>query len=278
MVGARTHQGDLLELGAVLRSSFKWITINPFLVEVRYHGVLVKEVLVLKPGTIGVLVSGQCVLCCPPLETAVPVLVWFGGGSYAPCVRGRLGVVVREGEVWLEEEERMAWCQGTGEVGEQVLVWGWGGRQGEDETVRGVVVRVVGGEVSQGSRASSVFPSDEEEDHLDEHEDQWAEVYFNSLIWRLEREDESLLDEKRLKNIWQKLFEETGEEVREPDDVEELGHVLPVLPEKEKRVSLPASVDEKEEDVRNEEEEDDRIGDPHMDSGFGDSLPGFGTN
>ena len=278
VVGARTHQGDLLQLGAVLRSSLTWIPIDPFLVEVRYHGVRVKDVLVLKPGSIGVLVSGQCVLCCPPLETVVPALVWFGGGSYAPCVRGRQGVVVGEGEVWLEEEERMAWCQGTGEVGEQVLVWGGGGRQEEDETVRGVVIRVVGGEVSQGSRASNVFLSDEKEGHLDEQEDKWAEFYFNSLIWRLEREEGSLLDEEILKNIWQKLFEETGEEEREPDIVDELGHVLPVLPEKKETVSLPASVDEKDEDVSNQDEEDDRTGDSLMDSGFGDSLPGLGTN
>ena len=123
-------------------------------------------------------------------------------------------------EVWLEEEERRAWCQGTREAGE--LVWGWGGRQEEDEAGRGVAVRVER-EVNGGSSASDISLSDDEEERLNEQEDHWAEVYFNSLIWRLERVEDSLLYEEKLENIWHKLFEDAGEEEREQENAEELG-------------------------------------------------------
>ena len=112
---ARTPD-SLLQLGAVVGEDWVWGSLDPWHIPVYCGGQRLREVLSVRTGAIGTLVSQQCVLCLPSDSVFLhPALLWFGWGSHAPCVRAAPGTVVGEGVVWLEEDRR-AWCEGVGEV------------------------------------------------------------------------------------------------------------------------------------------------------------------
>jgi hypothetical protein len=261
VVVASVAGDNTVEVGAVVGGAWRWAAIDPFLVSVYCEGRRIKDAGGLKAGAIGVLVSGRCLACRP--GTLQPVLFWLGSGSHAPCVRGAPGRVVAAGEVWLEEE-RQALCEGAGPPGAAVLVWAWGGREGEGgAAVRGVAVPIMeeGSSLGETSSHISLSEDDKEEEEMEEAsdveeapevKDPHLEVVFAGLAWRLEREGGLLGLERR----WADLEPALLPAILEEEELEEV-----VVEE----VVLDEAIDESFEEVM---EGGDEAWDPHMDSGY----------
>lgn len=256
-VVAERPSGPLVPLGALVGGVWLSAAMDPALVPLYCEGRRLREVAGLRPGALLTLVSATCLLCHAHARRILrPALVWMGAGSHAPCVRGARGVVKGEGEVWLVDDEREAKCEGSMDVGTEVLVWAWGGRQGEGVAVRGVAVRVE--QEAEEQHSDSVTPEDkgveEEEPHLD--------LIFEAVFWRLKMESPTIVleAEERWRQVW---LEEGGEKREKVATPARQVHrsctppLLPAIPEEEEEDLLmdsglwsPGSQGSREEETR----------------------------
>ena len=200
----------------------------------------------------------NCVLCSD--DALCPVLLWFGSGGFAPCVRGASGQVMGLNQVWLSVEEREVRCLDSLEIGDEVLAWGWGGKQGEGGTVNGVAFKP--------NHNSSM-------DHLTKHlveeeEDPYFDIVFSGLVMRI-GVDEGSLDE--MEKLWQLLLEEEAR-AEEGEGSNAAAEILPVpvmqrasLSQADRRSSLQGALPE-EDRVNEDQLEDSPDTDLHVDSGF----------
>ena len=217
-----------------------------------------KELGRMRVGTMATLVNRNCVLCSN--DALCPALLWFGSGGFAPCVRGASGQVMGLNQVWLSVEEREVRCLDSLEIGDEVLAWGWGGKQGEGGTVNGVAFKP-----NQSS------PMDHLIKYLVEEEDPYFDIVFSGLVMRI-GVDEGSLDE--MENLWQLLLEEEARAV-EGERSNAAAEILPVpvllqrsdLSQAGRRSSLQEALPE-EEGVHEDQLEDSLRADLHADSGF----------
>ena len=74
-----------------------------------YHeGLRIREVLSVKTGAIGTMVSCHCVLCYHDKKPVLQaVLLWFGVESYTPLVCAFPGVVVEKGMIQLHKDREV---------------------------------------------------------------------------------------------------------------------------------------------------------------------------
>ena len=76
--------------------SFLLQVVDPTKIPVYCEGKRVKELGRIRLGTMATLVNRNCIICSR--NELSPVMVWFGSGGVAPCVRGAAGEVVEEGK------------------------------------------------------------------------------------------------------------------------------------------------------------------------------------
>ena len=227
------------------------------LIPVYWQGKRVKELGRMRPGTMATLVNQNCVFCSD--DDLLPALLWFGWGGFAPCVRGASGQVMGLRKVWLSVEEREVSCLYPLELGEEVLAWGWGGKQGEGGTVHGVAFKP--NQQSSVDSSTSCLAGDEEDPYFD--------IVFSGLVMRIGVDEGSLEEMERL---WQLLLEEESiaEEGRS-STAESLPRTILTIGNSCRRNSLSPLL----EVISGPEEEleDSPVADLHTDSGFLDQSP-----
>ena len=222
------------------------------LIPVYWQGKRVKELGRKRPGTMATLVNQNCVLCSD--DGLLPALLWFGSGGFAPCVRGASGQVTGLKQVWLSVEEREVRCLDSLEMGEEVLAWGWGGKQGEGGTVHGVAFKPY-----QSSSVDSLTMRLAEDE-----EDPYFDIVFSGLVMRIGVDEGSLEEMERL---WQLLLEEEarGEEGERSSAAESLPMAaILTIGKSGRRNSLLEAIPGPEENQL----EDSPVADLHADSGF----------
>ena len=151
-------------------------------------------------------------------------------------------------------------CLDSLEIGDEVLAWGWGGKQGEGGTVNGVAFKP--------NHNSSM-------DHLTKHlveeeEDPYFDIVFSGLVMRI-GVDEGSLDE--MEKLWQLLLEEEAR-AEEGEGSNAAAEILPVpvmqrasLSQADRRSSLQGALPE-EDRVNEDQLEDSLNADLQADSGF----------
>ena len=213
-----------------------------------------------RPGTMATLVNQNCVLCSD--DGLLPALLWFGSGGFAPCVRGASGQVTGPKQVWLSVEEREVRCLDSLEMGEEVLAWGWGGKQGEDGTVHGVAFKPY-----QSSSVDSLTMRLAEDE-----EDPYFDIVFSGLVMRIGVDEGSL---EEMEKLWQLILEEEARsEEGARSSVEESVPVV-TLTKSSMRNSLPPLLEAIPEEggAHEDQVEDTPVDDLHADSGFLEQSP-----
>jgi len=264
VVASECALGVPLSLGAVVNNIWRWTVVDPMLIPVYWQGRRVKELGRMRPGTMATLVNQNCVLCSDGSTNngLLPALVWFGSGGFAPCVRGASGQVVGLKQVWLSEEEREVRCLDSLELGEEVLAWGWGGKQGEGGTVHGVAFKP--NETSSADSLTMCLAGDEE--------DPYFEIVFSGLVMRIGVDEGSL---EEMEKLWQLILEEEARsEEGARSSVEESVPVV-TLTKSSMRNSLPPLLEAIPEEggAHEDQVEDTPVDDLHADSGFLEQSP-----
>ena len=256
--------------------SFPLQVVDPTKIPVYCEGKRVKELGRKKLGTMATLVNRNCIICSR--NELSPVMVWFGSGGAAPCVRGAAGEVVEVGKVWLPEEEREVRCleqEASLEIGEKVLAWGWGGKQGEGGAVYGVVFR---------PNMSSTLGSQVVDQEIEE-EDPFMDIVFSSLVMRIGVDEGSW---EEFEELFQLIVEE--ESLVEEDERRSASRISSALVLKKSsrrssRVPMLEVIPEEGGDILEEQQEcvsEDQGGDFHdeqhdksllTDSGFLEETP-----
>ena len=220
----------------------------------------------MRPGTMATLVNQNCLLCSKDGtdDDLLPALVWFGSGGSAPCVRGAFGQVVGLKQVWLSEEEREFRCLDSLEIGEEVLAWGWGGKQGEGGAVLGVAFKP--NKTSSVDGLPARLAGDEE--------DPYFEIVFSGLVMRIGVDEGSF---EEMEKLWQLILEEEAraEEGERSSSVAKSLPVATTLTRSGWRDSLPQLLEAipEEEVVHEDQHEDPPVFDSHADSGFLEQSP-----
>ena len=219
----------------------------------------------MRPGTLATLVNQNCLLCYKDSadDELLPALVWFGSGGSAPCVRGAIGQVVGLKQVWLSEEEREVRCLDTLEMGEEVLAWGWGGKQGEGGVVHGVAFKP--NKTSSVDTQTMSLAVDEEDPYFD--------IVFSGLVMRIGVDEGSF---EEMEQLWQLILEEEARaEEGERSSVAESLPAAATLTKSGRRDSISVLLEEiPEEDGGHEDQPEESPGaDSHADSGFLEQSP-----